>query len=199
MNLKPSQFNFVYKRNDDNIVFNTFTKACVALDDETFSLLQGSDISYTEREDSTLDYLKENGFLVSADFDEVAFLKYYNYKVRFAEDYLSLTIAPTLACNFDCPYCFENKRGGTIDKETQSLILEFLKEKLSHGVKKMDLTWYGGEPLICFDIIKEMCREIVTITSQLDVQCKMGMITNGYLINNEVADLLEEHLCPDNA
>lgn len=136
MNLKPSQFNFSYKRDDDNIVFNTFTKACVALDDETFSILSRSVVPYTEQDDNTLDYLKENGFLVNADFDEVAFLKYYNYKVRFAEDYLSLTIAPTLSCNFDCPYCFENKRGGTIDKETQSLILEFLKEKLSHGVKK---------------------------------------------------------------
>ena len=193
MNLKPSQFNFAYKRNDDNIVFNTFTKACVALDNETFSLLQGSDIPYTEHENNTLDYLKENGFLVSADFDEVGFLRYYNYKVRFAEDYLSLTIAPTLSCNFDCPYCFENKRGGTIDKETQTLIMEFLKEKLSHGVKKMDLTWYGGEPLLCFDIIKEMCHEIAVMTSEFDVQCKMGMITNGYLINNDVADLLEKY------
>lgn len=85
----------------------------MALDDETFSILNRSVVPYTEQDDNMLDYLKENGFLVNADFDEVAFLKYYNYKVRFAEDYLSLTIAPTLSCNFDCPYYFENKRGGT--------------------------------------------------------------------------------------
>ena len=193
MKVKPSLFNYIYNRGNEHIVFNTFSKACVSLDDNTIKLLSCPSIVYSAGEDATLDYFKENGFVVSEDFDEVGFLKYYNYKVRFADDYLSLTIAPTLSCNFDCPYCFENKRIGIVDQETQELIIRFLEKKLEHGVKKMDLTWYGGEPLICFSIIKDMCRQIIEITTRSGVDCNMGMITNGYLINRDVVDFLEEY------
>lgn len=193
MKLKASKFNFKYKKGEDTIVYNTFTKACVSLDDPTLELLEKNDLDFSENSDATLKYLKDNGFLVASDFDELSFLKYYNNKVRFAEDYLSLTIAPTLSCNFDCPYCFENKRGGIIDEETQELVIDFLHSKLSKGVRKMDLTWYGGEPLICFPIIKNMCEQITALTQKYSVKCKMGMITNGYLLSEEIADFLEKY------
>lgn len=138
----------------------------MSLDDPTLELLEKNDLDFSENSDATLKYLKDNGFLVASDFDELSFLKYYNNKVRFAEDYLSLTIAPTLSCNFDFPYCFENKRGGIIDEETQELVIDFLHSKLSKGVRKMDLTWYGGEPLICFPIIKNMCEQITALTQK---------------------------------
>ena len=190
MKIKPSKFNFKYKKGKETVVYNTFSKACVLLDDETLPFVENAQ---EVCENDTIKYLKENGFIVDADFDEIAFLKYYNYKVRFAQDYLSLTIAPTLSCNFDCPYCFENKRGGIMSKEVQDKVIASLEDKLSFGVKKMDLTWYGGEPLLCFDIIKSLCDRINTCTEKYSVKCKMGMITNGYLLNSEIVDFLEKN------
>ena len=190
MKIKPSKFNFKYKKGKETVVYNTFSKACVLLDDETLPFVENAQ---EVCENDTIKYLKENGFIVDADFDEIAFLKYYNYKVRFAQDYLSLTIAPTLSCNFDCPYCFENKRGGIMSKEVQDKVIAFLEDKLSFGVKKMDLTWYGGEPLLCFDIIKSLCDRINTCTEKNSVKCKMGMITNGYLLNSEIVGFLEKN------
>ena len=80
-----------------------------------------------------------------------------------------------------------------MDEETQNLVIDFLDEKLKNGVKKMDLTWYGGEPLICFSIIQSMCRQIIHLTQKYSVKCKMGMITNGYLLTEEIVDFLEEY------
>lgn len=192
MKVKPSQFNFCYRKDHETIVYNTFTKDCIAVDDTNLPLIQNSYDSSSCDQDS-LHFLMDRGFIVDADFDEVAYLKYYNYMVRFASDYLSLTIAPTLSCNFDCPYCFENKRGGVMSSDVQDKVIDFLEEKLKSGVRRMDLTWYGGEPLICFDIIQSLCDRITELTKRYDVKTKMGMITNGFLITDVVAEFLEKN------
>lgn len=45
--------------------------------------------------------------LVEDDKDEFAELLIRNKIERFADSNLTLTIAPTMACNFCCPYCYE--------------------------------------------------------------------------------------------
>lgn len=40
MILKPSKFNFTYRKDNETVVYNTFSKACVILDDKTIPLIQ---------------------------------------------------------------------------------------------------------------------------------------------------------------
>ena len=40
-----------------------------------------------------------------------------------------LTICPTMGCNFDCPYCFEEHRNEKMTRETQDAVI-VLAEKL---------------------------------------------------------------------
>lgn len=106
---KPSKFNFFYNRsNNENIVYNTFSKALISLDDEHMESLKNNALG-TMFSDEEIGFLFDNGFLVEKTTDENEFLKYYNNKARFASDYFCLTIAPTLGCNFDCPYCLKIK------------------------------------------------------------------------------------------
>lgn len=79
--LKPSKFNYIYLRGNEYVVFNTFSKALILMDEETIKILN-SDIIKDNNE--TIKILKDNGFLVEADFDENNFLKYYNNKARFS-------------------------------------------------------------------------------------------------------------------
>lgn len=190
---KSSKFNFFYDRSaDEIIVYNTFSKAVIALDPSHAASLRENHADEVFTEDE-IHILVENGMLIETDFDELDYLRYYNNKVRFTSDYFCLTIAPTLSCNFDCPYCFENKRPGIMSREVQERIIEFVEEKIKGGVKTLEITWYGGEPLLCFNIIREMCEKIVRIAEQYGVRCKMGMITNGYLITEEVVNFLEQY------
>lgn len=190
---KASKFNFFYNRSDnENIVYNTFSKGLIALDNEhANSLKNGCYHSIFSKEE--INFLVENGFLVENSFDENEFLKYYNNKVRFTSDYFCLTIAPTLSCNFDCPYCFENKRTGTMSKDVQTELVRFVEEKIKKGIKTLEITWYGGEPLLCFDIIKNLAEEITQIADKYGCKCKMGMISNGYLLSEEIVDFLEKN------
>ena len=36
-----------------------------------------------------------------------------------------LTIAPTLACNMDCPYCYEKEKTGVMSQEILDNIINF--------------------------------------------------------------------------
>ena len=190
--LCASKFNFRYKRGDKTVVYNTFTKALVLMDEESLLLLDDDFCTDDKKRDSII-ALKENGFLVDSNFDELKYLKYYNTKVRYANNYFSLTIAPTLQCNFDCPYCFENKRTGMMPDAVQNAIIELVKKKIDEGVRTIEITWYGGEPLLSFEVIERMAKDINRICIDNKVRCKMGMISNGYLLDERIVDFLEEY------
>lgn len=105
---------------------------------------------------------------------------------------LGLVIAPTTACNFACPYCFEPKDNPrTMTDEVIDEIVGFVKKH--DGLKSVTLTWYGGEPLMAFDKMKRLYGEL----SQEGMP-EIGyqtIITNGYLFTDEVIDFFKTNGC----
>lgn len=185
--LKKSAFNYVYKRNaNENVLFNTYSKAAVVLDDKEYSAY------VLENYDGMEQDLLENGLLVEEDFDEIHFLKYMHYKAKFAKNRLHLTIAPTLDCNFDCPYCYENRRQGKMSQETQDNLVNFIMQKVDDGAKDIDISWYGGEPLLYFDIVESLSKRIRKIADDNQCDLKMYIVTNGYLLTKAIVDKMDE-------
>lgn len=189
MSLKKSRFNFIYKRAEDEVViYNTFSKALVVLAEEEYG--QFLKDAYTE--DEVRDTLMENGILVEESFDEMGFLKYFHYKTKFSNDTLFLTIAPTLDCNFACPYCYENRRKGKMNPEVQEAICGYIEEMLQSGAETVDISWYGGEPLLYFDVVENLSERISGLCRQYGRILKMHMVTNGYLLTPEIIQRLDE-------
>lgn len=189
MDYKKSMFNFEYKRTEnENVIYNTFSKALVVLNDNEYAKyceLKPMDENYVSE-------LIENGIFVQEAEDEMAFLKYFHYKTKFSNEVMFLTIAPTMECNFACPYCYENRRNGHMSKEVQNAIVDYLKEAIYDGVKAVNITWYGGEPMLYFDIVKYLSNKFVEICKVNDVKLKMDMVTNGYLLTSETVEKLDE-------
>ncbi len=110
--------------------------------------------------------------------------------VRFnAEQYdltvLNLVIAPTTACNFDCPYCFESKRNPkTISDDTIRKLGDFVRS--FDNAKKMRITWYGGEPLMALSKIRKIYA-LLTEEGMPEI-AHQSIITNGYLFDEEAID-----------
>lgn len=75
-----------------------------------------------------------------------------------------------------------------MNKETIDKLLIFIDEHID--AKKIDMTWYGGEPLIAFDVIKEINAEI---KSKIKIPVGyQSVVTNGYLLTNDVVNYFEE-------
>lgn len=67
--------------------------------------------------------------LINRDENEVEMLKFQNHRARFDDSNLTLTIAPTMECNFVCPYCFEEGvRYRRMDKEIENQVVKFVKK-----------------------------------------------------------------------
>lgn len=67
--------------------------------------------------------------LINRDKNEVEMLKFQNHRTRFDDSNLTLTIAPTMECNFACPYCFEEGvRYRRMDKEIENQVVKIVKK-----------------------------------------------------------------------
>ncbi len=104
----------------------------------------------------------------------------------------------TEKCNMACTYCcYGNlyKKVFKRKKERKESILLYLKTLIGlrnqYNIKSdLRLTFYGGEPLLRFDIIKE-CVELTNLLLP-DVTVTFGMTTNGVLLHLYL-DYLVEH------
>ncbi|MCD4665435.1 MAG: radical SAM protein [Bacteroidales bacterium] len=110
-------------------------------------------------------------------------LYYINHFGPFSKIELFLTEN----CNLNCSYCFVKK------KQNRAMRIETAKDAInflvfySGPVKNLSVTFFGGEPLLEFDLICEVikyCNSIEHITKFKKIN--FAITTNGTLINEDV-------------
>lgn len=188
--MKPSLYN-VYKEKDNKFyVFNTHTLSYLEVSKEQYYLLKENrnNIDITHISDD----FKKNGIVISNKTDELKQLEKEYRAEQLKKDVLTITIAPTLRCNFSCPYCYENRDGKIINENEQNAIIEFIAKNLKCGYKKMNIIWFGGEPLIAFNIISSMSNKIIKLCEEHNVEYNSFLTTNGFLLTNEVSRKLTD-------
>jgi len=105
---------------------------------------------------------------------------------------VNLTICPTMGCNFDCPYCFEDHRSGRMAPQVQEQVVQ-LAEKLLHRfcAKRLSISWFGGKPLLSPDIIGSLSLRLIELANSKGAEYSAMIVTNGYLLNEENTELLK--------
>ena len=189
--MKYSNYNHLVKVPDEQswILYNFLSGAMIQLDEENKSIYEQilQDDAYAEKA-----LLTENGFLV--DYDELAFIRVANKRACADKKTLSLLIAPTMGCNFSCPYCFEYHRAGVMSKEVQDQIIQFISDSVKKNHHEhIFVYWFGGEPLLAADIIESMADRIMTIANSNGIQHTSAVVTNGYLLSEKILRMLEKH------
>ena len=188
--MKPSRFNVFFEHNNRNYVTNTVSKSIVELEDNYKNILEHGDLSQLS-EDELL-YLKEKGFAVDNEIDEIGLLRYRANKIKDSKEEMEFVIAPTLSCNFKCTYCFESPRIGFMSEETQKNVLSFIFKKVDTDEnKRIHIIWFGGEPLLCADIVIKMNQRIYEFCKDNNKELRSDIITNGYLLNPELLEKLK--------
>lgn len=105
---------------------------------------------------------------------------------------LCLNVAGT--CNLQCKYCFVeyHKTVGKMNKETAKNAVDFLITK-SCDAKNLSISFFGGEPLINFDLIKFVVKYAKELEREFGKKFSFGITTNGTLLNKAVQDFLNHH------
>lgn len=138
-----------------------------------------------------------SGFVVDDTKDEIHEYLYMRHQIAFAEypKQLSMVIAPTMRCNYNCEYCFESEKPNTIcDRATADGIVAFICSHLSTNpmAESLHITWFGGEPLLAFDILQHISNELIKYCSIHKIDYSANIITNGYLLNTNIVRLLHD-------
>lgn len=135
--------------------------------------------------------LINHGFLVENDADELSEIEAAHREARQSREQLDLVIAPSMACNLDCPYCFEtNRYAGRMSGEVQDNVIGLVRRSFDGGAQRLTVTWYGGEPLLAFSVIERMSRRFLALCDALGREYSAEIVTNGTLMTGEKAERL---------
>ncbi|GGO39488.1 hypothetical protein GCM10012286_16200 [Streptomyces lasiicapitis] len=109
------------------------------------------------------------------------------YSLR--NDVLHLILLPTEQCNFRCTYCYEDFSVGKMRPE----IVQGVKELIAHRLgelRVLNVSWFGGEPLLAADIVEDVSRFVVNAGHGAQLRYTGDVTTNGYLLDTAMVERL---------
>ena len=109
---------------------------------------------------------------------------------------LCLHIAHT--CNLNCSYCFASQgkyhgERALMSFEVGKRALDFLVEN-SHGRTNLEVDFFGGEPLMNFEVVKQLVAYARSIEKEKGKNFRFTLTTNGVLIDDDVIDFANREM-----
>ena len=203
-----------YKQGGYNIVLDVSSGSIHVVDDVTYdiiadfiktdkeTLLENIKSKYTEisLEEIQECYdlvqeLKEKGKLFTEDsFADMA----GKLKEKTAGVVKALCIHIAHTCNLNCEYCFASQGNyhgerALMSLETGKRALDFLVEN-SGSRKNLEVDFFGGEPLMNFEVVKEMVKYARSIEKEKGKNFRFTLTTNGVLIDDDVIDFCNKEM-----
>lgn len=181
---KQSKFNYTCKNdNSELLIYNTFVGAKSMCKIKNSSL-QDMFLNNVPIDNKTiLLSLLSRGILVKKELDENLKLKNLIHKILSPSD-LKLIISLTEQCNFLCKYCYESHNRINLNSDIKYNIVNYVRHNI-HKFTALNITWFGGEPLLALDDITEMSQEFMKICTFNRRKYTASITTNGYLLDIE--------------
>lgn len=143
---------------------------------------------------ATADYLYSNYYLVDSEKEDENLYRQC-IEMIYPPAISNAYIVVTENCNFNCKYCFisdivsTNDKSKVMTQEVAKASVELLQrtyERQQHEYDKT-ITFYGGEPLLNFDVIQYFMQEVDRVRSKAywPSNVKYAIISNGSLLTKE--------------
>lgn len=192
---KQSRFNSVRKFGEKVIIYNSLTKAFLKVREASTIEKVVSELNTKSINEEKYIDLIQNGFVVEDQKDEVAEFQYIFNKSYFNRDTLSIALMPSMACNFSCPYCFEEPyRDSSINPDYFPTLKKYA-EKNFKFYKHIDINMFGGEPLLFFDEMLGYLEYVSELSKKHGFCYTCSIITNGSLLTSDIMESLKKHNC----
>lgn len=126
--LIQSLYTHFFETNNKYFLYNALSGFFCEISPKTYEHLYNREYSLLSKE--TLDLFIHNDVLIP---EENKYLFYLESKSQFNgennnDSTIGIVIAPTIQCNFNCPYCFESKSNTSfMTDETESNLIRFIK------------------------------------------------------------------------
>lgn len=199
-----------YKMNGYNIVLDVNSGSIHSVDEVVYDLL---DYYKKEKIEDILEILKNkySNEEIKEAYNEIKELE--ENKVLFSPDVyegileqvdkrqpvvkaLCLHIAHD--CNLKCKYCFAEEgeyhgKRSLMSAEVGKKAIDFLIEN-SGKRKNLEIDFFGGEPLMNFDVVKEIVEYGRSVEKEHNKNFRFTITTNGILLTDEIADYINKNM-----
>ena len=127
---KFSRYNQKVELSGKLFLYNALTGGYASVDEEYRDNFDKCDFKkldsmkeLAELPNAIINQLMEGGFIIPKNFDEFNVIKSMHYRGRFgANKALTMTLIPTMNCNFRCPYCYEKDKKYPVKKMTTEVM-----------------------------------------------------------------------------
>jgi uncharacterized protein len=189
--MKISQYCLIYpdSNNTDSVILFSTKKASAILVDKSI-LTDIENGGFGEEEQVTLADL---GFLVETHEEEKQELLRYIDELNEIDTKLSVIVAMNLDCNLACTYCFEGSRKGKhyMSHETAGHVIDFIEKNLTEDKELLNVTFYGGEPLLSAELIISMAEQLKGIAESKGIDFGFQFVSNGTLLTPSIVEKLK--------
>ncbi|WP_353946104.1 radical SAM protein [Streptomyces sp. HUAS MG91] len=137
--------------------------------------------------------LREVGVVVDSQ-DEARASHYARMRQASADPGMrKFVLLPTSYCNMGCSYCGqEHRKGSTSPRHRAVVAARVRRAAQSTAVSRIQVGWFGGEPLMAYHAIKEMSREFRHHAQTNGIAYAASIVTNGSLLTErKIATLVE--------
>jgi len=138
--------------------------------------------------------LKKNGLLFSEDIykDIIPKIDKRNPVVK------ALCLHVAHDCNLKCKYCFAQEgeyygKRSLMSLETGKKAIDFLIAS-SGKRKNLEVDFFGGEPLMNFDVVKDIVEYARSIEEKHNKCFRFTITTNGILLNDEIMSFINKNM-----
>ncbi len=107
-----------------------------------------------------------------------------------------LRLIVTNKCNLNCIYCYAN--GGSYNQKISEMSLETAINSINYFYYKFNwihqISFFGGEPLIKIDLIKELCEYILSFCKENNKKPPIfSIVTNGVLLDKKAINIINKY------
>ncbi len=101
-------------------------------------------------------------------------------------------------CNLKCKYCFADE--GEYRGKREIMTFDIAKRALDFLISQsgprynIEVDLFGGEPLMAFDMIKELVEYARSIEKDVNKNIRFTITTNGMLLNDEMIEYLNKNM-----
>lgn len=193
--MKTSNYNYFIPRDKITVCYNSFKDSLLVLKNEVYNdYIEKNIAAFKIEHPKSYELFVEHGFIIPEERDELELIRMEHKLAISDRKDLQIMLYPTQDCNLKCWYCYENHvKGSRMTKEVKQNIILFVQNELArNSFENLNLTFFGGEPLMFFEeiayylsfSIKKLCEEKGKIFSTF-------FISNGSLINENIIDKLQ--------
>ncbi len=169
------------------VLHNSFTGAILSVppgEDQTMvheALRSGVDGPL----EGVLSEIASAGILVPGTADELRRARVLHEIEGRDPSLLHLVVMPTEQCNFRCTYCYESFQRGEMDPSVR-LGLKRYVERRAPRIKRLAVSWFGGEPLAAPGVMRELSESFLETCRAHNVDYVANLTSNGYNLTPEM-------------